>query len=29
MNINYVKTLIKHLRDNIFELYEQKMTNIC
>ena len=29
MNVNFDKTLIKPLRDNIFEMYEQKMSNIC
>ena len=29
MIINFDKTLIKPLRDNIFEIYEQKMSNIC
>ena len=29
MNVNFDKTLIKLLRDNIFEIYEQKMSNIC
>ena len=29
MSINFDKTLLKPLRDNIFEIYEQKMTNIC
>ena len=29
MNVNFDKTLIKPLRDNIFEIYEQKMSNIC
>ena len=28
-DVNCDKTLIKPLRDNIFERYEQKMTNIC
>ena len=27
MNINFDKTLVKSLRDNIFETYEHKMTN--
>ena len=27
--INFDKTLIKPLRDNIFEKYEQKMSKIC
>ena len=29
MNVNFDKTLIKPIRDNIFEIYEQKMSNIC
>ena len=29
MNVNFDKTLVKPLRDNIFEIYEQKMSNIC
>ena len=29
MNINFDKTLIKPLRDNIFDIHEQKMSNIC
>ena len=29
MDVNFDKTLIKPLRDNIFEIYEQKMSNIC
>ena len=29
MNVNFDKTLIKPLRDNIVEIYEQKMSNIC
>ena len=29
MNVNFDKTLITPLRDNIFEIYEQKMSNIC
>ena len=31
MNVNFDKTLIKLLRDNIFEIFEQKMSNknIC
>ena len=29
MNVNFDKTLVKLLRDNIFEIYEQKMSNIC
>ena len=29
MDVNFEKTLIKPLRDNIFEIYEQKMSNIC
>ena len=31
MNINFDKTLVKSLRDNIFEIYELKMSNknIC
>ena len=28
-DVNFDKTLIKPLRDNIFEIYEWKMTNIC
>ena len=28
MKVNFDKTLIKPLRDNIFEIYEQKMSNI-
>ena len=28
-DVNFDKTLIKPLRDNIFEIYEQKMSNIC
>ena len=28
-NINFDKTLVESLRDNIFEIYEQKMSNIC
>ena len=29
MDVNFDKTLIKLLRDNIFEIYEKKMSNIC
>ena len=29
MDVNFDKTLIKPLRDNIFEIYERKMSNIC
>ena len=29
MNVNFDKTLIKPLKDNIFEIYEQKISNIC
>ena len=29
MNVNFDKTLSKLLRDNIFEIYEMKMSNIC
>ena len=29
MKINFDKTLTNPLRDNIFEIYEQKMSNIC
>ena len=29
MDVNFDKTLIKPLRDNIFAIYEQKMSNIC
>ena len=31
MNINFEKTLVESLRDNIFEIYEMKMSNknIC
>ena len=29
MNVNFDKTLIKPLRDNTFEIYEQKMSNFC
>ena len=29
MIVNFDETLIKPLRDNIFEIYEQKMSNIC
>ena len=29
MDVNFDKTLIKPLRDNIFEIYEQKKSNIC
>ena len=29
MDVNFDKTLIEPLRDNIFEIYEQKMSNIC
>ena len=29
MDINFDKTLVKPLRDNIFEIYEQKMMSIC
>ena len=29
MNVNFDKSLIKPLRDNIFEFYEQKISNIC
>ena len=29
MDVNFDKTLYKPLRDNIFEIYEQKMSNIC
>ena len=28
-DVNFDKTLIKPLRDNIFEIYEQKMSKIC
>ena len=28
MNINFDKTLVESLRDNIFEIYEQKMSNL-
>ena len=29
MKVNFDKLLIKPLRDNIFEIYEQKMSNLC
>ena len=29
MDSTFDKTLIKSLRDNIIEIYEQKMSNIC
>ena len=29
MDVNFDKTLIKPLGDNISEIYEQKMSNIC
>ena len=29
MNVNFDKTLVKLIRDNIFEICEQKMSNIC
>ena len=29
MNVNFDKTLAKPLRDNIFEIYEEKISNIC
>ena len=29
MGVNFDKTLIKSLKDNIFEIYEWKMANIC
>ena len=28
-NINFDKTLIIPLRDNIFEIYEQQMSSVC
>ena len=29
MDVNFDKTLVKPLRDIIFEVYQQKMSNIC
>ena len=29
MDVNFDKPLIKPLRDNIFEVYEWKMSKIC